>query len=137
VPINTTSWSHRKVIRYDAFADVYDHPDGDGTHVAGTLVGNALCDGCSGKLYEGNAPGANLYFVDAGYMSDEQELGADFSFIEVAENAIRLQSGIISNSWGYGPEAPGARELFDEIAYDYPEIRFFFASRNQGRSFDL
>jgi hypothetical protein len=137
VPINKTDPRHRKVIRYEPYADASDVDNGHGTHVCGTLAGNALCDDCSGKLFDGNAPDAKLYFVDAGYPDSPSELGAEYDLEEVLDRSVELKSGIMSNSWGYEPFEPTIRELFDEVGFLYPEITFFFGSGNSRKSFDI
>lgn len=44
VPFNTDDLDHRKIVRYEALADTTDSNGGHGTHVAGILTGNALCN---------------------------------------------------------------------------------------------
>jgi hypothetical protein len=101
------------------------------------LAGNALCDGCSAKLYDGNAPDAKLYFIDAGSPDMPGELDVDFGFDEVFGRALAMGSGIMSASWGWDPDEPEVREMFDEIGYKFPLLTFFFASGNSHRSFEI
>ena len=58
--------NHRKVVQYVAFADGVAGEDRDhGTHVSGSVAGNAVMGGTLGE-YNGMAPAAKLAFFDIG-----------------------------------------------------------------------
>ena len=136
VVVNTTMLNHRKIARYDAFADATDSAAGHGSHVCGSIVGSALCSNCSARAFNGQAPDAKVYFVDAGFESNPWELGAEYDFYLVMNRSVELGVGIMSNSWGFPPQTPEIREMFDEIGYTWPEITMFFAAGNSGRKAD-
>lgn len=133
---NKTLLEHRKIIRYEAFADATDAYAGHGTHVCGTLLGHATCDSCSIRSFNGQAPDAKVYFADAGYERSPSELGADYDFDYVMNMTHDFGAGIMSNSWGFPSNTPEIREMFDEIGYQWPDIAMFFAAGNSGREFD-
>ena len=138
LPVNVTNFKHRKIVRYDAFADTNDFPNGHGTHVSGIILGNANCENCAAKLFNGHAPDAKLYFVDAGYESQSLDLGAKYDFDDVLKQSHNLGSSIMSNSWGYPPRfSLTVQQMFDDIGYKNPNITFFFGSGNSKRSFDV
>lgn len=137
VPINKIDKGHRKIVRFDAFADTSDGIAGHGTHVAGTLFGKAECFNCSGSYLNGHAPEAKLYFVDAGLANQPNELITHYSFEKVLENAKEIGSKVMSNSWGYQPDQIEFRPLFDKITYENPEILMVFGGGNSRRMFDI
>ncbi|OHT10850.1 hypothetical protein TRFO_19744 [Tritrichomonas foetus] len=137
VPINMTNLNHRKIVRYEAIADAYDGNNGHGTHVSGVIAGKSFCEQCSASLYNGIAPEAKLFFVDAGYESNPTVLTPDYSFKAVLQIALKLNSSIFSNSWGFPPTTKKVRSLFDRIGYETPSVSFFFGAGNTRKRFKI
>jgi subtilisin family serine protease len=68
-PTSTVNGAARKVIAYVPFGDTSDDSNGHGTHVTGSICGNALdVTADSGQIasHSGQAPAAKLYFQDIG-----------------------------------------------------------------------
>ena len=137
VPYNRTDFKHRKIVRYQAEADTFDSERGHGSHVSGIIAGNSLCKNCSGSLYNGIAPEAKLFFVDAGKYTEPQSLIPNYSFEDMLKIAISLNSSIFSNSWGFPPDTLKVRPLFDRICYDHPSVAFFFGAGNQRAEYQI
>jgi len=96
-----TDPTHRKVVQYVAFADGTAGEDRDhGTHVSGSVAGNASANGGSLNDYNGMAPAAKLAFFDIG------EPGARGLRVpnDLARNMFPLAytagARIHTNSWG-------------------------------------
>jgi subtilisin family serine protease len=87
----------RKVIQYVAYGDGYDSIGGHGTHVVGTIVGDALNSDYSAS--NGVAPGAKVIFLDV------EKAGSPYLLIPALDEGLLYQqykSGarVFSNSWG-------------------------------------
>lgn len=63
IPFNKDNLDHRKIVRYEVLADTTDSPAGHGTHVAGILTGNALCD-CFGTNETRSKNNNTLFDID-------------------------------------------------------------------------
>ena len=145
-PVNVTSFTHRKLIRYEPFADDSDASHGHGTHTSGTVAGKADCgqcidcnglSDCAISLYNGHAPDARLYFIDAGYVSKPSDLDAPYDLGYVINTSRSFGCHIFSCSWGYKPQGNEAvRVMYDEIGYDNDDIIFFFGAGNSRAKFD-
>lgn len=127
-PFNTTNYKHRKVVRYDPFADDVDKYVGHGTHCGGTIAGQI--DTLPISLYNGMAPAAKLYVADI--VKDEQSNKfIDSSFIpEIVEQAKELKSPILSCSWGFDGDNLDSTAMYDYLGYVNKEMLFVFAAGN-------
>jgi subtilisin family serine protease len=131
VPINRTDWSHRKIVRYDDFADSTFEPDDHGTHISGTIAGYATG---SLNLYRGHAFGARLYVADIG---DSVNLHGHLESIVLATSrAFELGNPIVSCSWAT-ENSFAVRYTFDSVVYDHPEILYVFPAGNSGGHFEI
>ncbi|OHT11483.1 hypothetical protein TRFO_19017 [Tritrichomonas foetus] len=137
VPFNTDDLDHRKIVRYEALADTTDANAGHGTHVVGTLTGNALCENCSAALYNGHAPNSKIFMVDAGLVQDPTSLVPNLDYMKVLYKAKQFHSKIMSNSWGFPPSKIGFMHLYDTIAYENPDILMVFGAGNTKKMFDM
>jgi hypothetical protein len=97
VPINEANLSHRKIVSYVALADSSDNSEGHGTHVAGTLAGNANCLNSSAGMYNDQAPKAKILFYD---IFTNNSFNADLDFEEIISQFERFGVSISSNSYG-------------------------------------
>lgn len=108
-------------------------PNGHGTHVAGSIVGNGSAS--EGRI-RGMAPGAKLFFqsvLDAdggigGLPHDLREL-----FLEAYNAGVRIHN----NSWGSATESEyrfNSLEV-DEFIYDHKDMLLVISSGNEGTSF--
>jgi hypothetical protein len=132
IPFDRDDPQHRKVVRYDGFADRLDSVHGHGTHVCGTLAGKVQCHNCTAALYDGHAPDAKIYFVDCGNKQTPRSLIPEMRLSEVFQSAERLGCSVMSNSWGFPSHLGGAvyRVLFDEAAYRRRGMLMVFGAGN-------
>lgn len=130
-------FEHRKIKYYSSkYADIFDDPDGHGSHVSGTAAGNAVCENnCTTSLYNGVAPEAKIAFIDTGFLSDTETL-VDVPFEEIKEVMEKTGSKICSNSWGYTEELPEVDVEYDDFSYKNPDKLQVFANGNDGLYFD-
>ncbi len=158
--ISTTSWwrdlignpsdpqfgpEHRKIDKYIDLAGGFDFlenngelagdPLGHGTHVAGTIAGDAQPFG-EWNNHDGHAFDSRLVILKA--FNDMGMWGAGFDFYEVFEEAVEAGAYINNQSWGgkssdlddgYGTIGSDA----DRFMYDYPESLLVVASGNFGQ----
>lgn len=131
---------HRKIIGYESTVqgDGRDRRGGHGTHVAGTIAGNAL-PGSPPELakHNGIAPDAKLFIQDAadvtGRMLVPDDLKGDLFTRAYLQNAF-----IHSNSWGCagGPAAcnkyTSQAQMVDEMMWEHPDLLILFAAGNDG-----
>ena len=139
--------SHRKVVLYlTTFGDARDNKGGHGSHVTGSVAGNALTltgDPASPKQYNGMAPMAKLAFTDIepacqpGAKCTEglnlpQSLdgGVDGGLFPLPYSAgARIHSNSWGSGWGgYDREA----EEIDRFTTDHPDLTVLFAAGNDG-----
>jgi subtilisin family serine protease len=139
IPFDRDDRSHRKIVRYDAFADRSDSSPGHGTHVCGILAGKALCRDCTAALYDGHAPDAKIYFVDCGNQTNPRSLILDLRLSDVFQAMDRLDCEIMSNSWGFPTRNGelGYRVLFDAVAYKKRNVLMVFGAGNSRRKGDI
>lgn len=113
----------------------WSDPDGHGTHVAGSVVGNGSA---SAGQYKGMAPGAKLVFqsvLDAqgGLGGIPADLGTLFS--QAAASGARIHT----NSWGVPLSAGGwvydaEAQQVDQYTWSNKGATVLFAAGNDGRS---
>ena len=139
-PINTTNLNHRKIVRYDAFADESDEFNGHGTHCAGIVAGYPEDESNPLRIYAGHAPAAKLYISDTALDKDTREIALSLDNIqETINNSVQLSSHIISCSWGFdlSQNSNLLTYIFDEIVNSYPDILFVFAAGNDGGIYSI
>jgi hypothetical protein len=130
---------HRKVVAYRRACDSPLILFGDdagawyhGTHTACTLAGNDSTLGAS--AYDGIAPAARLFFVDAGGSSDVVYVPTDLAdlFLPVYEGNEAGAPRVFSNSWGVlGGGAYDFRcEQLDRFVWEHPDFLAVFSAGN-------
>lgn len=132
-PYNETNLNHRKIVRYDPFADGYDKVIGHGTHCAGIIAGST--ESLPMSLYNGQAPAAKLYVADIGFDSNKS-IDVSFTF-DIFQQSIKLNSPIISCSWGAAENTPEFTQMFDYLSYENPSHLFVFAAGNDYSSYTI
>lgn len=106
-------------------------PDGHGTHVAGSVVGNGAC---SNGFIKGMAPGAQLVFqslldANGGFGGLPSDLNALFQQVYDSPNDARIHS----NSWGVkSNDYFMASEQVDQFIYTHRDMTVLFAAGNSG-----
>ncbi|EAY05143.1 Clan SB, family S8, subtilisin-like serine peptidase [Trichomonas vaginalis G3] len=115
--LGNTNLNHRKVVRYESFADFTDNVDGHGTHVSGTIAGESVEPNRLIAAYNGIAPKSKIYFVDIGVTSQSaSKLSGQVNYNIVFNQMLALNSLIQSNSWGYDVKSPEVTMVFDQFA---------------------
>lgn len=133
-PFNKTNLNHRKVVRYDPFVDSTDRYAGHGTHCAGIIAGSTDEDE-KVSLYNGHAPNAKLYVADIG-KDEVDSINVDLSSLfDIVEASKKLESPIISCSWGINVSVPELSTLIDYLAFSQPFQLFVFAAGNDGTQY--
>ncbi|OHT00028.1 hypothetical protein TRFO_33413 [Tritrichomonas foetus] len=120
VPFNDINLDHRKIIFYDCESideyhnkiEIREH----GTHVAGIIAGQTICDNQYLKVNNGIAPDAKLmYMLLNGFYNQ--------GIIVQTEKMNSVNSSISSNSWGLDDFNPtmnwiyGNSNLFDNLIF--------------------
>lgn len=126
-----TNLNHRKVVRIEPYADNTDDERGHGTHVSGTIVGNAYCTEnlCGISQYNGIAPSAKVYFSDIGD-SETGEMSGKFDLNDQLNLFKQLDVHVSSNSWGFNFNVPEEEFAYNKIAYENPDVLYVFAAGN-------
>ena len=109
-----------------------DDPDGHGTHVAGSVLGDGNSASMGGKI-QGTAPKAKL--MTQSLLDSSGGLGGipndlhDLFKPPYDNNKARIQT----NSWGSGPGAysPSSNEI-DDFIWSHPDCVICFAAGNDG-----
>ncbi len=127
--------THRKIVHYWTFVDGSDGGgttgSGHGTHVAGSIAGNATPYSATDASYNGQAPSAKISFVDIGDASDSLSLPDDLNYLF----AWHYNDGafIASNSWGgsYNGYSTNSMQV-DQFMWSHPDFLILFANGNSG-----
>lgn len=109
-----------------------DDPDGHGTHVAGSVLGDGNSPSMGGKI-QGTAPKAKL--ITQSLLDSGGGLGGipndlhDLFRPPYDNNKARIQT----NSWGSGPGpySPSSNEI-DDFVWNHPDCVICFAAGNDG-----
>ncbi|MER7463802.1 S8 family serine peptidase [Streptomyces sp. NPDC097981] len=115
--------------------DRTDDPDGHGTHVAGSVLG----DGTSASMgpVTGTAPGAEL--VLQSLLNDVGGLSTPLDLSDLFEAAFQQGARIHTNSWGpVKPGLPYGTSGFeaDKMVWDHKDFVICFAAGNSGHDRD-
>ena len=137
VPFDHTNFEHRKIVRYQVISDQFDGENGHGTHVSGIIAGKSHCVNCSSSMYNGIAPDAKIFFIDAGEEKDPISLTQRYSFSSIVDIAKGMNSHVFSNSWGFPSSTKKVRQMFDRIAFNNPFMSFIFGTGNSRHFFDI
>ena len=139
VPIRTTNFAHRKIVRYDITAEQQNFPDpveGHGTHTVGSLCGSVVdLEAHPNGIYHGTAPGAKVAFLDV------ETASGDFDIPEPLDTQIYqphwgLGARIYSQSWGSLDYAYNSDCVeTDSFSHANPEFVGVFAAGNEAEDF--
>ncbi|MBS3817115.1 MAG: S8 family serine peptidase, partial [Candidatus Thermoplasmatota archaeon] len=126
--------NHRKIVHYWTYEDDHDlDSSGHGTHVAGSIAGNATPYSSTAADYNGNAPRAKLSFVDIGGDGDSLAIPSDLNYLF----SWHQNDGayFASNSWGSTSSSYSAHaKNVDNFMWDNPSFLVLFANGNDGSS---
>jgi hypothetical protein len=132
--IGTPGPTHRKVLSYLGYGggDTTPCSPGDhGTHVAGTLLGNAAEIGLDGRA-DGIAPAARLIAQDIVFGCDGHILPPSDLSVPLMD-AREAGAFIHTNSWGGGFNAyTSASEAIDAFMWSYKDFLVLVAAGNDG-----
>jgi len=116
-----------------------DDPDGHGTHVAGSVLGDGVST-ADGPI-RGTAPGAKLVLQSV-LGDDDQSLNIPSDLGDLFSPPYKNDKARVhTNSWGspsprlFGVYDPQAREL-DDFVYRHRDMLICFAAGNQGKDGD-
>ncbi|WP_440956654.1 PGF-pre-PGF domain-containing protein [Methanosarcina sp. Mfa9] len=105
-------------------------PDGHGTHVTGSVLGNGTA---SGGGVRGMAPEAELVFEAVG-VNNSEYLSVPDNLTELIQPAYDNGTRIHTNSWG--SDANGIYTIYsqyaDQFMWDHPEMLILFSAGNSG-----
>jgi len=133
VPIGATTinYNHRKIVAYIPIADDRDEPVGHGSHVAGSIAGDALDSPLA--PYNGMADKAKLAVYDFKKSNSEELLIPGDLYNYYKDSEKRIGASLTSNSWG-SPE--GIYDIYcydsDRYTWEYPNFLPVFAAGNYG-----
>jgi subtilisin family serine protease len=112
---------------------IHDDPDGHGTHVAGSALGNGAGSSPGGATIRGIAPDARLVFQSL--LDDQGRLGGlPVDLGDLLSQAYEAGARIHNNSWGQPTESQyrlSSREV-DEFVWTHPDMLVVFAAGNEG-----
>jgi hypothetical protein len=133
--INT---NHRKIVTYRKFdtSNYNDYFQGHGTHVAGSVAGNAVgttAAHAEARLYNGAAPGAKIAFDDVGDSSGSLT-GIPYDLYEgLFPHSYAAGARLHSNSWGIEDSYYDTMSMeIDEFTYDNDDFLVLVAAGNAG-----
>ncbi|KAK5624866.1 hypothetical protein RRF57_000582 [Xylaria bambusicola] len=123
-----------------------DDPDGHGTHVCGSVLGQG--QHTSEGLIQGTAPAASLIlqslFVRFNYMNQSILGGFPTSLGELFDQAYQAGARIHTNSWGTPLPSTHIQRPYDRSAesidryvWDHQDMTILFAAGNDGQDHDL
>ena len=121
---------HRKVKYCASKTGECADGNGHGTHVAGTLAGNPVCQGCDEVHYPGIAKDAKLGILKC--ITETQQQTDATTQLDVMK---KIDAHISSNSWGlnFGSDF-FLRNDYDRAMYNSPDHLFVFAASASGSS---
>ena len=111
----------------------YSDPDGHGTHVTGSIVGDGTA---SGGQFKGTAPGAKVYFQSI--MDANGDIQLPLQLQTLFQQAYNAGARIHSNSWG---SATNSRYMVNAIEADdfvakHRDMLLVFSAGNEGNAFN-
>jgi len=140
VPLNSVNQNHRKIVSYKftGNTDSLDDVGGHGTHVAGSIVGEAVLSGAPFdpmSPYNGMAYKAKLAFYDFKTTNQNELFVPDNLYEDYFTEALAVGAHISSNSWG-SPE--GLYNSYcvdaDRFVHDHDTFLPIFAAGNYGEN---
>ena len=130
--------AHRKVVTYRSFAqsDYNDDVNGHGTHVAGSVAGNAIGTDSAHvetREYNGAAPLAKLAFDDIGAPGGTLPGIPDDLADGLFPHAYAAGARVHSNSWGASSAYYTTMAMdVDEFSYEHEDFLVLVAAGNDG-----
>lgn len=127
-----TVGTHRKIASYVKYGGDEVDTVGHGTHIAGSIAGQALAEGGTMNLHNGMAPDAKLAIFDA-------ESGGKFTIPRPLDQylfpyATAVGAYIHNNAWGNtNPAYDSAAQEFDKYQFDNPNFLAIVAAGNAGK----
>eukprot|EP00003_Mantamonas_plastica_P015538 TRINITY_DN262_c0_g1_i25.p1 TRINITY_DN262_c0_g1~~TRINITY_DN262_c0_g1_i25.p1 ORF type:complete len:777 (+),score=177.23 TRINITY_DN262_c0_g1_i25:1574-3904(+) len=130
--------NHRKIVSYTTeFADQNDYESGHGTHVVGSIAGDAINGSATAQSFNGMAPKAKLAFTDICVNQCQTGLNvpSDMS-TKLFPTHYNAGARIDSNSWGSNLNSytSSAREV-DEYTYANQDYLVLIAAGNTGPNY--
>ena len=148
--------THRKVVSYWSYMDALDELGGHGTHVTGSVAGNAapvssVDDSVMLDTLSGMAPGAKIYFTDVGCQTPGgctppasipstctqcggEGLYLPLNIFDLFRPAYNLGSRLSTNSWGGGLSIYSSLSAdIDSYVVSRPDHLIIFAAGNDGK----